>query len=58
MRESGAATPVSTSATWPAAPRRSTDDDASVSDAAKGAAASYAETFQHSPDILGKLVHD
>jgi Zn-dependent protease with chaperone function len=39
-------------------PRRSTDDDARVSDAAKAAAASYSETFQQSQDVLGRLVHD
>jgi Zn-dependent protease with chaperone function len=39
-------------------PRRSADDDAKVSDAAKAAAASYAETFQQTQDALGKLVHD
>ncbi len=39
-------------------PRRTDDDDAKVSDAAKAAAASYAETFQQSQDALGKLVHD
>jgi Zn-dependent protease with chaperone function len=39
-------------------PRRSDDDDAKVSDAAKAAAASYAETFQQTQDAVGKLVHD
>ncbi|WP_341925590.1 M48 family metallopeptidase [Nocardioides psychrotolerans] len=39
-------------------PRRSDDDSAKVTDAAKAAAASYAETFQQSQDALGKLVHD
>ncbi|WP_193608604.1 M48 family metalloprotease [Nocardioides lijunqiniae] len=39
-------------------PRRSTDDDAKVSDAAKAAAASYADTFQQTQDALGKMVHD
>ena len=39
-------------------PRRATDDDARVTDAAKAAAASYADTFQQSQDALGKLVHD
>ncbi len=39
-------------------PRRTDDDDAKVSDAAKAAAASYAETFQQSQDALGKMVHD
>lgn len=39
-------------------PRRSDDDTANVTDAAKAAAASYAETFQQSQDALGKLVHD
>ncbi|MCD4533351.1 M48 family metallopeptidase [Nocardioides sp. cx-169] len=39
-------------------PRRSTDGDAKVSDAARAAAASYAEAFQQTQDSLGKLVHD
>ncbi|WP_134740297.1 M48 family metallopeptidase [Nocardioides sp. 503] len=39
-------------------PRRSTDGDAKVSDAAKAAAASYADTFQQTQDALGKMVHD
>ncbi|MCD4524310.1 M48 family metallopeptidase [Nocardioides sp. cx-173] len=39
-------------------PRRSTDDQAKVSDAARAAAASYAEAFQQTQDSLGKLVHD
>ncbi len=39
-------------------PKRDTDDEAKVSDAAKDAAASYTETFRQSQDAIGKLVHD
>lgn len=39
-------------------PRRTDDDSAGVSDAAKEAADSYSETFRQSQDALGKLVHD
>jgi Zn-dependent protease with chaperone function len=39
-------------------PRRDQDDEAKATDAAKAAAASYAETFQQTQDALGKLVHD
>jgi Zn-dependent protease with chaperone function len=39
-------------------PRRGSDDEAKVSDAAKAAAASYSESFRQSQDALGKLVHD
>jgi hypothetical protein len=39
-------------------PRRTGDDDAKVTDAAKEAAASYTEAFRQSQDVLGKLVHD
>ena len=39
-------------------PRRDSDDEAKVSDAAKEAASSYSEAFQQSQDALGKLIHD
>ncbi|WP_244930400.1 M48 family metallopeptidase [Nocardioides sp. W7] len=39
-------------------PRRGDDDTATVSAAAREAARSYSETFQHSQDAVGKLVHD
>ena len=39
-------------------PKRTSDDEAKVSDAAKEAAASYTETFRQSQDAIGKLVHD
>ena len=39
-------------------PRRDTDDDARVSEAAAAAARSYSETFRQSQDAVGKLVHD
>ncbi len=39
-------------------PRREDDDEAKVSEAAKAAAASYAESFRSSQDTVGKLVHD
>ena len=39
-------------------PRRTGDDDAKVTEAAKEAAASYTEAFRQSQDVLGKLVHD
>ena len=39
-------------------PRRDTDADATVSEAAREAAGSYTETFRHSQDAVGKLVHD
>ena len=39
-------------------PRRSTDDDAKVSEAAQEAARSYAETFRQSNDAITKLVRD
>lgn len=39
-------------------PRRADDDTATVSDAAKEAAASYAEAFRQTQDALGRLVHD
>jgi Zn-dependent protease with chaperone function len=39
-------------------PRRTTDDDAKVTEAAKEAADSYSEAFRQSQDVLGKLVHD
>jgi Zn-dependent protease with chaperone function len=39
-------------------PRRDTDDDAKVSEAAKAAAASYSESFRQTQDALGKVVHD
>jgi Zn-dependent protease with chaperone function len=39
-------------------PRRTNDDDAKVTEAAKEAADSYSEAFRQSQDVLGKLVHD
>jgi len=39
-------------------PRRGTDDDTKVSDAARDAAASYSDAFRQSQDAVGKLVHD
>ena len=39
-------------------PRRTNDDDAKVTEAAKAAADSYSEAFRQSQDVLGKLVHD
>jgi Zn-dependent protease with chaperone function len=39
-------------------PRRADDDSATVSDAAKEAARSYAEAFRQTQDTLGRLVHD
>jgi Zn-dependent protease with chaperone function len=39
-------------------PRRDSDADARVSEAAKAAARSYSETFRQSQDAVGKLVHD
>ena len=39
-------------------PRRDTDADAGVSEAAKAAARSYSETFRQSQDAVGRLVHD
>jgi Zn-dependent protease with chaperone function len=39
-------------------PRREDDADAKVSDAARDAAASYAEAFRTSQDAVGRLVHD
>lgn len=39
-------------------PRRTDDDSATVSEAAKQAADSYSETFGQTQDALGKLVHD
>ena len=39
-------------------PRRTDDDEASVSEAAQEAAASYALTFERTQDALGRLVHD
>ncbi len=39
-------------------PRRDTDDQATVTDAARQAADSYAETFRQSQDAVGRLVHD
>ncbi|GAB7002701.1 M48 family metalloprotease [Nocardioides sp. AN3] len=39
-------------------PRRADDDSATVSEAAKEAARSYAEAFAQTQDTLGKLVHD
>ncbi|WP_323793329.1 M48 family metallopeptidase [Nocardioides sp.] len=39
-------------------PRRDTDDEAKVSDAAREAASSYSTAFEQSQDALGKLVHD
>jgi Zn-dependent protease with chaperone function len=39
-------------------PRRADDDEASVSEAAQEAAASYAVAFERTQDTLGRLVHD
>jgi len=39
-------------------PRRTDDGDATVSEAAKEAARSYAEAFRQTQDTLGRLVHD
>lgn len=39
-------------------PRRGSDDDQKVSDAARAAAASYTESFRQTQDALGKLLHD
>ncbi len=39
-------------------PRRGTDDDTKMSEAAREAAASYSDAFRQSQDALGKLVHD
>ena len=39
-------------------PRREGDEDASVSEAAQEAAASYAVSFERTQDTLGRLVHD
>ena len=39
-------------------PRRDTDAEARVSEAAKAAARSYSEKFRQSQDAVGKLVHD
>lgn len=39
-------------------PRRAEDDEASVSEAAQEAAASYAVAFERTQDTLGRLVHD
>jgi Zn-dependent protease with chaperone function len=39
-------------------PRRVDDDSATVSEAAKEAARSYAEAFRQTQDTLGRLVHD
>ncbi|GAA5141294.1 M48 family metallopeptidase [Nocardioides marinquilinus] len=39
-------------------PRRVDDDGAKVTDAAREAAASYAEMFRSSQDAVGRLVHD
>ncbi|MCW2781682.1 MAG: peptidase Ste24p [Marmoricola sp.] len=39
-------------------PRRDTDGEATVSEAAQDAAKSYSETFRQSQDALGKLLHD
>jgi Zn-dependent protease with chaperone function len=39
-------------------PRRDTDDDAKVSEAAAEAARSYSEQFRQTQDAVGKLVHD
>ena len=52
--ESGAYTEI-LSGTYP---RREDDKDAKVSDAARSAAASYADTFRRTQDALGRLVHD
>ena len=39
-------------------PRRGTDADAKVSDAAKEAASSYSVAFEQTQDVLGKMLHD
>ena len=39
-------------------PRRGTDNDTKVSEAAQEAAKSYTEAFRQSQDVLGKFVHD
>jgi Zn-dependent protease with chaperone function len=39
-------------------PRRTTDGDAKVSDAAQAAANSYSDAFRQSQDVVAKLVHD
>jgi len=39
-------------------PRRDTDDEASVSDAAKEAARSYSDAFRESQDVLGRVMHE
>ncbi|HEY3015288.1 MAG TPA: M48 family metallopeptidase [Nocardioides sp.] len=39
-------------------PRRGTDDDTKVSEAAREAAASYSDAFRQSQDALGNLLHD
>jgi hypothetical protein len=39
-------------------PRRQDDDRATVTEAAMAAARSYTETFRHSQDAVGRLVHD
>ncbi|MCW2851174.1 MAG: peptidase Ste24p, partial [Nocardioides sp.] len=39
-------------------PRRGSDAEAGVSEAAKAAARSYSEAFRQSQDAVGKLVHD
>jgi Zn-dependent protease with chaperone function len=39
-------------------PRRDTDEDAKVSEAAAEAARSYSEQFRQTQDAVGKLVHD
>ena len=39
-------------------PRRDDDAEATVSEAAREAARSYTETFRHSQDAVGKVVHD
>ena len=39
-------------------PRRDTDNDTKVSEAAQEAAKSYTEAFRQSQDVLGKFVHD
>ncbi len=39
-------------------PRRDTDDDAKLSEAAAEAARSYSEQFRQTQDAMGKLVHD
>jgi Zn-dependent protease with chaperone function len=39
-------------------PRRETDDEAKVSEAAQEAARSYGDAFRQSQDLLGKMVHE